>query len=46
MAEQSLKLIIDNLENKFSRFNEKFYGGELQKPIITVSPDTMKGAYG
>ncbi len=46
MAEQSLKPIIDKLENLFSKFNEKFYGGELQKPIITVSPDTTKGAYG
>ena len=43
MAEQSLKPIIDKLENLFSKFNEKFYGGELQKPIITVSPDTTKG---
>ena len=46
MAEQSLKPIIDKLENLFSKFNEKFYGGELQKPIITVSPDTTKVAYG
>ena len=46
MAEQSLKPIVDKLENLFSKFNEKFYGGELQKPIITVSPDTTKGAYG
>ena len=43
MVEQSLKPIIDKLENLFSKFNEKFYGGELQKPIITVSPDTTKG---
>ena len=46
MAEQSLKPIIDKLENLFSKFNEKFYGGELQKPIITVSPNATKGAYG
>ena len=46
MAEQSLKPIIDKLENLFSKFNEKFYGGELQKPIITVSPDTTKGLMG
>jgi len=35
MAEQSLKPIIDKLENLFSKFNEKFYGGELQKPICS-----------
>ena len=46
VAEQSLKPVIDKLENLFSKFNEKFYGGELQKPVITVSPDTTKGAYG
>ena len=34
------------LENLFSKFNEKFYNGELQTPVITVSPDTTKGAYG
>lgn len=43
---ESLKPVIDKLENLFSKFNEHFYGGELQTPIITVSPDTTKGAYG
>lgn len=43
MSETSLKPVIDKLENLFSKFNEKFYGGELQKAIITVSPDTTKG---
>lgn len=46
MSETSLKPVIDKLENLFSKFNEKFYDGELQKVIITVSPDTTKGAYG
>lgn len=46
MSEQSLKPIIDKLENLFSKFNERFYNGELEKPIITVSPDITKGAYG
>lgn len=46
MSETSLKPVIDKLENLFSKFNEHFYGGELQTPIITVSPDTTKGAYG
>lgn len=46
MSETSLKPVIDKLENLFSKFNEKFYNGELQSPVITVSPDTTKGAYG
>ncbi len=46
MSETSLKPVIDKLENLFSKFSEKFYNGELQKPIITVSLDTTKGAYG
>lgn len=46
MKETSLKPVIEKLENLFSKFNEKFYNNELQTPIITVSPDTTKGAYG
>lgn len=43
MSETSLKPVIDKLENLFSKFNEKFYGGELQKAIITVNPASRKG---
>lgn len=43
---QSLKPVIEKLETLFSKFNKKFYNGELDKPVITVSPDTTKGAYG
>lgn len=46
MKANSLTPVIEKLESLFSKFNEKFYGGELQKPVITVSPDTTKGAYG
>ena len=46
MNEASLKPVIDTLENLFSMFNNRFYNGELQTPVITVSPDTTKGAYG
>lgn len=46
MKETSLKPVIEKLENLFSKFNEKFYNNELQTPIITVSLDTTKGAYG
>lgn len=43
---QSLQPVINQLESLFSKFNDRFYKGELPKPIITVSPDTTKGAYG
>ncbi len=46
MNKQSLKPIIEKLESLFSKFNEKFFNNELQIPVITVSPDTTKGAYG
>ncbi len=46
MSETSLKPVIEKLESLFSKFNEKFYNDELQAPVITVSPDTTKGAYG
>ncbi len=41
-----LQSIISQLEDLFSNFNTKFFNGELQQPIITVSPDVTKGAYG
>ena len=43
---QSLKPVIEKLESLFSKFNKTFYDNELEKPVITVSPDTTKGAYG
>lgn len=46
MSATSLKPVIEKLESLFSSFNQKFYNGELQNPVITVSPDTTKGAYG
>lgn len=46
MAEQSLKNIIQKLEDLFEQFNNKFYDGQVQVPVITVSPDMTKGAYG
>lgn len=38
----SLKTVIEKLEKLYSIFNDKFYDGELQVPVITVSPDTTK----
>ncbi len=42
----SLKPVIEELESLFSKFNARFFAGELEKPVITVSPDSTKGAYG
>lgn len=46
MSETSIKPIIEKLENLFLKLNQKFFNGELTSPVITVSPDTTKGAYG
>ena len=46
MENNSLNIIIHNLESLFSKFNRRYFENELQKPIITVSPDTTSGAYG
>ena len=43
---KSLKDVIGTLENLFDKFNDDVYQGELEKPIISVSPDTTSGAYG
>lgn len=46
MNQISLRPTIEKLEILFSKFNERFYDGKLQYPIITVSPDISKGTYG
>ena len=35
----SLQSVIAKLEDLFSKFNDKFFGGEPVKPIIMVSPE-------
>ena len=42
----TLANVIIELEKLFEELNNNFFDGELEKPIITVSPDTTKGAYG
>ena len=42
----SLQSIIGKLEELFETFNQVYYNGELQKPVIAVFPDTTSGAYG
>mgnify|MGYP001855521997 CR=1 FL=1 len=46
MNEVSLKPVIAELEDLFSKFNARFFAGNLEKPVITVSPDHTRGAYG
>lgn len=46
MNEISLKPVIEELENLFSKFNARFFAEKLEKPVITVSPDHTRGAYG
>lgn len=44
---KSLGEVISKLETLFDVFNERFYNGELEHPVIMVSPDnTSCGAYG
>ena len=46
MNEVSLKPVIEELEDLFSKFNTRFFADKLEKPVITVSPDHTRGAYG
>ena len=46
MSEASLKPVIAELETLFSRFNARFFENKLESPVITVSPDHTRGAYG
>lgn len=39
MNEVSLKPVIAELEDLFSKFNARFFDNKLEKPVITVSPD-------
>lgn len=38
--------IVKKTVKMFDLFNEHFYHGELTHPVITVSPDGGRGAYG
>ena len=42
MNEVSLKPVIEELENLFSKFNARFFDGGLEKPVITVSPEALE----
>lgn len=42
----TIKPTIETLERLFTVFNNEIFEGELEKPVITVSADTVGGAYG
>lgn len=42
MNEVSLKPVIEELENLFSKFNARFFADKLEKPVITVSPEALE----
>lgn len=44
MGTGSLREITEKLESLFSTFNEHFFSGELQRPVITVSPNRTRRA--
>lgn len=45
-TKKSLASAIAALDSLFQQFNQKYFGGELDAPVIAVSPDTTSGAYG
>ena len=42
----SLQNVIAKLEAMFSKFNSHFYNGELEAPVITVTPEHKNGILG
>lgn len=46
MTNITIQTTIQQLEDLFQIFNAKYFESKLTKPVITVSPDTTKGAYG
>ena len=42
----SLKTTLNQLENLFKFFNKEYFENQLEAPVITISPDMTKGAYG
>lgn len=46
MASKSLRNTIQQLEDLFEAFNKAYFENQLSKPVVTVSPDMTKGAYG
>ncbi|MCL2076821.1 MAG: SprT-like domain-containing protein [Oscillospiraceae bacterium] len=41
-----LQVVLGKLEQLFKTFNAHIFNGELETPVITIAPDTTRGAYG
>ncbi|MCL2841697.1 MAG: SprT-like domain-containing protein [Defluviitaleaceae bacterium] len=42
----TIQSAIDELQRNFERLNKKYFGGELDRPVITILTDSTSGAYG
>ena len=42
----TIQSAIDELQRNFKRLNEVYFGGELERPVITILADSTSGAYG
>lgn len=45
-TEATIRPIVEALERMFDNLNARFFESKLEHPVLTVSPDTTKGAYG
>lgn len=46
MMTQKYYEAVQTLETLFNKFNAHLFNSEVETPVITISPDTTKGAYG
>ena len=42
----TIQSAIDELQRNFKRLNEVYFGGQLERPVITILADSTSGAYG
>ena len=42
----TIQSAIDELQRNFRKLNDIYFGGELEKPVITILADSSSGAYG
>ena len=42
----TIQSAIDELQRNFKKLNEKYFNGELERPVITILTDSTSGAYG
>ena len=45
-GEVTIYSAIDELQRNFKMLNEKYFNGELERPVITILTDSTSGAYG